>query len=185
MCSRGRVLKIVAVGDGAVGKTCLLVAYTQGSFNEEYVPTVFDNYAGQINVDGKEFNYTLWDTAGQEVYDRCRVLSYTQTNIFLVCFSLVNPVSFQNISKVWIPEIRKECGQKIPAILVGTKLDLRSLSAPAVTVTKAEGKKLARSLKMDGYVECSAKTNTGCEDVFQAAVKAAITPKPEGRCILL
>lgn len=49
----------------------------QGAFNDEYVPTVFDNYAGSLKMDGQQYNYTLWDTAGQEGFDRCRVLSYT------------------------------------------------------------------------------------------------------------
>ncbi|XP_045603172.1 ras-related protein Rac2 isoform X2 [Procambarus clarkii] len=187
MTSKGRALKMVAVGDGAVGKTCLLISYTQGSFNESYVPTVFDNYAGTIMVDDKEYCYTLWDTAGQEGFDKCRVLSYTQTSVFLVCFELVNRTSLENVKTVWVPEVRRECGKSVPAVLVGTKLDLREATSPHLTVKKAEGKKVAHSLKMNAYVECSAKTMEGCEAVFQAAVRAANQPyKVDGpQCRLL
>ncbi|CAG2069334.1 unnamed protein product, partial [Timema podura] len=73
---RIRPIKITAVGDGMVGKTCLLITYTTKQFPKDYVPTVFDNYADNITVDGQDFNMTLWDTAGQEDYERLRPLSY-------------------------------------------------------------------------------------------------------------
>lgn len=91
-------------------------------------------------VDGKPISLGLWDTAGQEDYDRLRPLSYPQTDVFLVCFSIVSPPSFDNVlSKVswaanvfrakadmmkWYPEISHHAPE-VPIILVGTKLDLR------------------------------------------------------------
>jgi small GTP-binding protein len=64
-------------------------------------PSVFDNYTATVSVEGRTVSLGLWDTAGQEDYDRLRPLSYPQTDVFLVCFSLVSPASFENVkSKV-------------------------------------------------------------------------------------
>ncbi|KAK8386493.1 hypothetical protein O3P69_010842 [Scylla paramamosain] len=184
MSAAGRVLKIVAVGDGFVGKTTLLITHTTGVFQDEYVPTVFDNYASTMMVDGAEYSYTLWDTAGQEGFDRCRVLCYSQTSVFLVCFSIDSPNSFENVKDLWLPEVRRECGEKIPTVLVGTKADLRSSAPSENLVKKTDGKRLARALKMHGYVETSAKLQIGCTEVFQEAIRAATKP-PASVCAIL
>src|SRR5271154_4966877 len=155
-------LKCVVVGDGAVGKTCLLISYTTNAFPSEYIPTVFDNYSANVLVDGKPVNLGLWDTAGQEDYDRLRPLSYPQTDVFLVCFSVVSPPSFENVKEKWFPEIRHHC-PNVPCI-VGTQMDLREDKATLDKLAKnkqrpistKEGEQLAQSLNAVAYIECSA-----------------------------
>ena len=117
-------VKCVVVGDGTVGKTCLLISFTQNKFPSEFVPTIFDNFTACLMVDGKPITLYLWDTAGQDEYDRLRPLSYPNTDVFLICFSLVDKASYDNVGNRWYPEVRHHCPMA-PIVLVGTKLDLR------------------------------------------------------------
>eukprot|EP01120_Amphizonella_sp_Union-15-10_P006390 TRINITY_DN2038_c0_g1_i3.p1 TRINITY_DN2038_c0_g1~~TRINITY_DN2038_c0_g1_i3.p1 ORF type:complete len:194 (-),score=33.17 TRINITY_DN2038_c0_g1_i3:50-631(-) len=188
-------IKLVVVGDGAVGKTCLLIAYANNKFPEDYVPTVFDNYVVNISAGEQTIELGLWDTAGQEEYDRLRPLSYANANIFLICFSVVNPVSYENISSKWYPELMHFCPE-IPYLLVGTKTDLRndqgtidklkaSGSAPIVS---AKGDELAKKIKASKYMECSAKTEDNLKTVFDEAIKTVLFQagkKKRGGCTLL
>jgi len=117
--------KLVIVGDGACGKTCCLITFSKDQFPEVYVPTVFENYVADIEVDGKQVELALWDTAGQEDYDRLRPLSYPDTDVILMCFSIDSPDSLENIPEKWTPEVRHFC-PNVPIILVGNKKDLRN-----------------------------------------------------------
>ncbi|KAI0983291.1 hypothetical protein GJ496_001220 [Pomphorhynchus laevis] len=101
--------KLVIVGDGACGKTCLLIVFSKDQFPEVYVPTVFENYVADIQVEGKEVELALWDTAGQEDYDRLRPLSYPDTDVILMSFAIDSPDSLENIFEKWNPEeIKKD-----------------------------------------------------------------------------
>ncbi|XP_063674076.1 ras-related C3 botulinum toxin substrate 1-like [Bolinopsis microptera] len=177
-------IKCVVVGDGAVGKTCLLISYTSNAFPGEYVPTVFDNYSTNVMINGRPINLGLWDTAGQEDYDRLRPLSYPQTDVFLVCFSIVNPHSYGNVRVKWHPEVRHHC-PSTPIVLVGTKLDLRDdkntldklKQSKQSPVTQAQGFSLEKEIGSVKYVECSALTQKGLKQVFDEAIKAVLEPK--------
>ena len=117
-------IKCVVVGDGGVGKTCLLITYSKDEFPSEYVPTVFDNYSVTVSIAEESYKLELFDTAGQEAYDRLRPLSYPNTSVFLVCFNIIHPPSFGNVQEKWVPEITHHC-PNIPFLFVGTQVDLR------------------------------------------------------------
>ncbi|RMC17706.1 hypothetical protein DUI87_05370 [Hirundo rustica rustica] len=220
----------------------------------------FDNYSANVMVDGKPVNLGLWDTAGQEDYDRLRPLSYPQTfvplkdllgkvkaagvgylgsvcwdqppssclgmdfpqlplivvchciadlafcqcgragsvmeDVFLICFSLVSPASFENVRAKWYPEVRHHC-PNTPIILVGTKLDLRDdkdtiekLKEKKLTpITYPQGLAMAKEIGAVKYLECSALTQRGLKTVFDEAIRAVLCPPPvkkrKRKCLLL
>lgn len=157
-------MKIVVVGDGGCGKTCLLVAYAQGKFPEIYVPTVFENYVTNVQTpEGKLIELALWDTAGQEEYDRLRPLSYPDVDVLLVCFSLESLTSLQNVKDTWFPEVSHFC-PGIPIILVGTKSDLLS------TIDSDLPIQLATEINAIGYIQCLAKRMFNIKTVFNFAL---------------
>ena len=119
---------------------------------------------------------SLFDTAGQEDFDRLRPLSYPDTNVVLICFSVDNPVSAASVVEKWTPEIRHFCG-KCPIILVACKTDLRTdpkVIAKLKTqgerpVSMETGKQIAAQIRADAYMECSAKTREGVQELFISA----------------
>jgi len=174
-------IKAVVVGDGAVGKTCLLISYTTNAFPGEYIPTVFDNYSANVMVDGKPYMLGLWDTAGQEDYDRLRPLSYPQTDVFLICYSIASPSSFTNVKNKWWPEV-VEHGKGAPYLLLGLKSDLREndnyhkvLKQKGLEMIKTvEGERLSDEIGAKGFYECSALTQDNLKNMFDDAIRAAI-----------
>jgi len=167
-------LKLVVVGDGAVGKTSLLYVYNSGEFPEEYVPTVFENVAKNVTFKEKTVTLRLYDTAGQEEYDRLRPLSYPGTNIVLLCYSVASHSTFDSISSKWAPEVRHYL-PRVPTILVGLKTDIRDgddAKRPAdfEPVKKEDGEDLAKKIGASCYMECSAKKAQGISEIFEKAM---------------
>lgn len=161
-----------------------MISYTTNTFPNDYIPTVFDNYSASVMIDGEPIKLGLWDTAGQSEYDRLRPLSYPQTEVFLCCFSVVSPESFQNVKDKWIPEILHHSPKGILIILVGTKADLRDdyhvldelLERGQKPTTLAQGQKLAKDVGAIRYIECSAATLSGIQELFDFAIRSVLEP---------
>ncbi len=175
-------VKLVVVGDGGCGKTCLLLSYSQGTFPDLYVPTVFENYVTPIKTpNGKFLELALWDTAGQEEYDRLRPLSYPDTDVLLLCFAINNGISLENIVDNWVPEVSLFC-PGVPLILVGLKSDLRSTTEQATGgqvkrfVTNEEALDVAKRIGAIQYIECSALKMDRIDEVFDNAIDIALDP---------
>ncbi|KAK1483369.1 GTP-binding protein rho2 [Colletotrichum cuscutae] len=193
--------KLVIVGDGACGKTSLLSVFTLGYFPT--IPTVFENYVTDCRVDGKSVQLALWDTAGQEDYERLRPLAYSKAHVILVGFSIDTPDSLDNVKhKVglkmveWVEEVTRLC-EGVPIILVGLKKDLREDPVAIEEmrkksmrfVTHQEGDAAAKEIGARKYLECSSLSGEGVDDVFEAATRAALLTFEKGEgggcCVIL
>ncbi|XP_074829212.1 rho-related GTP-binding protein RhoF-like isoform X7 [Natator depressus] len=192
-------LKIVIVGDGGCGKTSLLMVYAKGAFPEKYAPSVFEKYTTSITVGNKEVILNLYDTAGQEDYDRLRPLSYQNTNMVLICYDVMNPTSYDNVLIKWYPEVSHFC-RGVPLILIGCKTDLRKdkehlrklMSSEQEPITYTQGEATCQQMKAQAYLECSAKCRENIEDVFKEATNIALNAmkkakhrKKRKRCSIL
>ncbi|TRY64362.1 hypothetical protein TCAL_11728 [Tigriopus californicus] len=179
--------KVVLVGDGFCGKTCLQVAFRRDVFDPLYQVTVFENFVVDFVLDGIEYELAIWDTAGQEDYEQLRPLSYPDTDVIVLCFAIDCQDSFENLKSKWLPELQYYCPQ-VPIVLVGNKIDLRSDAETLSNlhklghqcVTPEKGSAMAEELGARDYVECSAKMMRGVQDVFDTVVKVAATYPTQG-----
>ncbi|KDQ61621.1 hypothetical protein JAAARDRAFT_31097 [Jaapia argillacea MUCL 33604] len=179
--------KVVVCGDGACGKTSLLNVFTRGFFTQVYEPTVFENYVHDVYVDDQLVELSLWDTAGQEEFDRLRSLSYAETHVVMICFSVDNPTSLENVEAKWIDEILEYCpGVKL--VLVALKCDLRDDRSVKERLARygthpiqyEEGLTVARRIRASRYLECSSKHNRGVTEVFYEAARVSLSTRPKG-----
>lgn len=186
-------LKVVVVGDGAVGKTCLLLSYCMNKFLNDHVPTVCETFSKKVTKDNCEYDISFFDTAGQEDFDKLRLLSYHNTDVFLICFSVVRPVSYDNVKSKWLPEIQNDT-PKTKFIIVGTQIDLRIdtvkiselLTKNLKPITFKQGEKLAKETKAYKYVECSSLTQKGLNDVIENVLNASLKEKKlKKKCFFL
>jgi len=182
--------------DGAVGKTCLLIVYVNNEFPETYVPTVFETYDAQIRYKNQLIKFSLWDTAGQEEYDKLRYLSYPNANVFLVCFSLTSKSSLNNVVHRWKVEL-DEHAKGVPIILVGTKADCRDdqqflqkmkddgLGEELVQDSDAE--EVAKKIGAVCFMKTSARLKTGVQEVFNKCldIRFERTVGKKKKCLLM
>jgi GTPase SAR1 family protein len=118
-------------------------------------------------------------------FELMRTFSYTNTDVFLVCFSVMSPTSFNNALKMWIDEIRQSSSSRAaPFVLVGTKTDLRVSTSDIELlakskqkpITREQGERAAKEYGAYAYIECSALTQENLKETFDAAILAALTP---------
>ncbi|CAB5378890.1 unnamed protein product [Rhizophagus irregularis] len=188
--------KLVIVGDGACGIRKYRsnhTLFTTPTTNKE--PTVFENHVTDLKIDGKPVQLALWDTAGQEEYERLRPLSYSKAHVILIAFAVDIPDSFENVSAKWIDEVNSLC-PGVPVILVGLKKDLRDDEARIAEMQKKgisfvdpkQAEVIAKQIGARKYLECSALTGENVDNVFEAASRAALLSRENvsnGCCVLL
>ncbi|KAK3593176.1 hypothetical protein CHS0354_039662 [Potamilus streckersoni] len=182
---RSNFIKCVVIGDENVGKTSLLMSYATDQFPTQHVPSVFDNYAGCICLSGKQYNLQLIDTLDERSAENNRCI-YPGTDVFVVCFSVINPESFKNVERKWVPEIRRYMGD-VPFIVVGTKADLRQddkvnrqLQAKCqYPVSYSDATKKSKQLGASCYIECSPRMPKRMRKVVNDALLSVFQPQWE------
>ncbi|KAK2943034.1 putative Transforming protein RhoA [Blattamonas nauphoetae] len=166
--------KVVCIGDPPEDKTSVLISKDPNQASDTYIPEVADNFETSIEVDGQKIKLQLWDTTGSEEYDRLRRLHYSETEVFMLFFSVINEESFKKIETKFHPDI-SEYLNNAHAVLVGTHSDARASPPDGVTlVSKEQAEQLVEKLKLFGYVECSTTTKEGLPEVFETAARAAL-----------
>ncbi|KAH8824489.1 ras-like protein family, member Ab [Flagelloscypha sp. PMI_526] len=175
--------KLLIVGDGGVGKTCLLIRFSGNKFPELYVPAVFENHRALIEVDQRDGELALLDTSASLDYHRdgFQPIAYPESHVVLLAYSIARPDSFESVLERWIGEVRRFM-PKVPLILVGCKKDLRDdeeilmdlASIGMRSVTFDEGLALALKIGAGQFFECSAKTGEGVREVYDIAGRAAM-----------
>jgi len=137
------------------------------------IPTVFDNYSQTKELEGVNYTIGLWDTAGQDDYDRLRPLSYPQTDLFILCYSLDNRTSLDNIKSKWYAEVSYHCPDAL-RILVGLKND----ASEALKIPTYEIEGVASQLNCEHF-EISVTNNNFNEldNVFNRAFELSLQKK--------
>ncbi len=164
---REYVFKVVVLGDGNVGKTSLVLQYTEKKFSTSYVMTIGSNFAVKIlNLPerGLKIKFQLWDLAGQPHFQFIRPPFYRGALLAILVFDITNRKSFDNIN-LWVREAKNNVGD-IPLVLAGNKNDLIENRV----VSKAEGEALAKEFGTL-YFETSAKTGENLDAMMLHCVE--------------
>jgi small GTP-binding protein len=193
-------IKCVVVGYGECGISEILRAYTSTPTDDRF-PTIHENYSRGFLLEDQQIHLQLWTTPRVEEYKQFRPQTYPQTDVFVVCFSLIAPWSLDQVQDLWVPEIKEHC-PGTPYILVGTKSSLRDAYAEhrdeceakgGEPVPASKGEEMKRAIGARAYVECDAQSQYNLDEVFKTAVKIVLnaeTPvqknekhsKEDGKC---
>ncbi|KAL4235769.1 hypothetical protein ACF0H5_004161 [Mactra antiquata] len=168
-------IQAVVVGDNNVGKTSLCITFSTDQFPSLFTPMECNRvpHEKDLTIGNDTVHIKCTDTEGHEDFDDTRPESYQDVDVFLLCFSLSGPTSFSNLKTKWLPELKKYA-PKVPILLVGCKEDSRrGKESSKDIIKKAQGKKMKSTLKVSGYIECSALKKNGVNEVFIEAAKIA------------
>lgn len=158
--------KVVILGDGGVGKTTLTTRYLSGVFDASTAMTIgFEFYVKKFEIEEKYVGLQIWDFAGERQFRSLLPSVIKDTNGAIFMYDITRFTSFKNINE-WLElydKILQDMETEVPAILVGSKLDL----AEKRTTTYEDGRNMANKWKLIDYLESSSKTGENVEEVFR------------------
>ncbi|XP_060063037.1 rho-related protein racD-like [Ylistrum balloti] len=157
------------VGDGMVGKTCLAKVFADTTFPDQYIATVQDNYSGQAWFGGDQYNITITDSAGEHEGSDVRRVSYCKSDVILLCYSVLDRESYDSLRSHWSRELGS-FAKRCQVMVVALQTDKRQ----SKHVTTEEGRRMTKSIKANGFIECSARNGTDVKDVFENVVRMCL-----------
>jgi Ras-related protein Rab-1A len=168
------IFKILIIGDSSVGKSNLLLRFSDNIFHDTFLPTIgVDFKIRNVTVGDKSIKLNIWDTAGQERFKTITAAYYKGAHGIILVFDITDRDTFNNISS-WLGEIRKHAGPNVVRLLVGNKCDLDSDRK----VTQREAKEFAESQGMT-YIETSAKARINVDEAFMTLTKQVYEALPD------
>ncbi|KAK3591827.1 hypothetical protein CHS0354_007684 [Potamilus streckersoni] len=176
--SKGGIVTCAIIGDEMVGKTSLALTFMKEKLPDNHVSTVFDNFAGIQLVAGNKYTVSMFDTTSQQDYEELRIFTYKESEVIVVCYSVLDRDSYSSVREYWFHEILKYVrgSHKKPVILVATHTDQRNKSDPNVDnpVSTSEGEQLAKDIGAEKFIECSAVTRKGVSEIFENVIMCAM-----------
>ncbi len=153
------LFKILIIGDSGVGKSSILLRFTEDTFSSQYISTIgVDFKIRTIEQDGKHIKLQIWDTAGQERFRTITSSYYRGAHGIMIVYDVTDPESFENV-KQWITEINRYSSESVNKLLIGNKID-----RPRIVSTQS-GQDFANLLGIE-FVETSAKDTTNIDQAF-------------------
>ena len=186
---RKKLVNILTVENGSIGKMSFLWAYSKNEIPPDNVPTVFDTYLSTVKVKDLTVDFKLSDTSSQDDMEDLGAMTYANVDIFLICFSIIDPISFENVEKKWVAEIKRYVKQPF-IVLVGLKSDLRNNESTnndlsqknALPISYLQGKSKSEKIDAECYCECSSKSLDRVKSVFDQAFEALFKSKKGCNC---
>ena len=166
------VFKIVIIGDAAVGKTSLINQFVEGSFQEDYKPTLGANIVRKdVNLDNARVRLIMWDLAGQEKYRVVRSMYFQGCQGALLVYDVTRYNTLESINNKWLKDYKKHVKKKGAFILIGNKTDLQD----QIAVPTEKGKELATKIKASDFIETSARLGENIEEAFSLLVNQILS----------
>jgi len=161
------VLKLVLLGDSAVGKTSLIDIYAHHQFKEDYKPTLGVNIVvKELKTENAQIRLVIWDIAGQEKYDISRKMFFKGVEGVLFVYDTTRYITFKNVGSKWLEDLNDYGDKDLGYVLIGNKIDLQDSRA----VSNEEGRALADKINAIDFVETSAKFGENVEEAFKKLV---------------